>query len=348
MFLPSSGPSGYGALIAAFCLTLCLCLAQGVRAERATLLIPSRPSIEEKIPAGDGKAGAAARNGQTENRKDDGKAAESQEAGKPDAARGKAEAAAPRSGSQLADIVDSVNASLHASVAPQVIREELDLLIAAMDPFRHRGVPMDPLRLFTICRFDRNQSDPSAPSHREDRLGDIEEIRYLNQKAWGANVGLERPGLYHFSIETQPWWDQSEAGYVQHLVKVMVPVCGEDWGWHLPLGLRFEIVPSTRPFGLLSPALFAGKVLVNGKPAADIPVTVGRVNTENLQVPTPWHEASVVRTGADGGFAALLNRPGWWYCQASRDGAPLKGPDGQPSPLRLSTIFWLYVDDDSH
>ena len=32
---------------------------------------------------------------------------------------------------------------------------------------------------------------------------------------------------------------------------------------------------------------------------------------------------------------------------ASIPGDPLKGPDGQPKPLQLGTLFWLYVDSIS-
>ena len=52
----------------------------------------------------------------------------------------------------------------------------------------------------------------------------------------------------------------------------------------------------------------------------------------------------IVRTLPDGTFAVVLNRAGWWCCTATREGAPLKGPDGQPSPLKESALFWLYVD----
>ena len=70
---------------------------------------------------------------------------------------------------------------------------------------------------------------------------------------WGANVGIARRGLYHFSIETRPWWDAQAHSYQQQIVKTIVPVYGEDWGWHLPSGLSFEIVPLVRPFGLTAP-----------------------------------------------------------------------------------------------
>ncbi len=124
----------------------------------------------------------------------------------------------------------------------------------------------------------------------------------------------------------------------------MLPVYGEDWGWHLPVGLSFEIVPLVCPFGLTAPAYFSATVLVDGKPGKDLHVEIQRINTDNAKALTRWQESITERTNAAGEFGAVLNRPGWWSCRAYRAGAPLKGPNGKPAPLRTSTVFWLYVD----
>ena len=312
---------------------------------RVTLLIPSKTSIEqEALPVVDSRDKQPAA-------KDEAKAAAAEQdkaAGKGKRKAGKkrdeAEGSQSQPTSNPVQLTEQVNASILASVAPQVIKEEADLLMSGMDPVRYQGISMDPPRLFTIYRFDKSMENPDEPASREDRLGDLEEIRYLDQKAMGANVGFMRPGLHQFTIETQPWWEQTESGYAQHIVKVMLPVYGQDWGWHLPLNLQFEIVPNIRPFGLSAPALFSGRVLAGGKPCADAAVSVVRINTEKQPVPTKWHESAALRTDANGTFSVILNKPGWWCCMATRQGAPLKGPDGQSAPLALSTLFWLYVD----
>lgn len=342
-------------------------------AERATLLIPDMPSVEASMDnargleaAGNGKAASGEAAADTKGK---GRKADAGTAGKTDAranAAGKAGKAengsrkpeqteeAPQeqqearehvwSVEEVCTLVDNVSATLSASLSPQELKEEVNLLVVGMEPSRHEAIPMDPPRILTIYRFDGNSEKPDVPVVREDRLGDIEETHYLDQKAWGVNVGLTRPGLYQFVIETQPWWSAENAGFSQHVVKSMLPVHGKSAGWETPLGLAFEIVPRTRPFGLFSPSLFSGTVLVNGKPEKDVKVRVFRVNTENLAAPTPWHENMIAMTGEDGVFSVVLNRPGWWCCMATREGAPLKGPNGQLSPLTLGTLFWLYVD----
>ena len=346
---PQSCPKTPLALVLLLVACLFFHLAGPCEASRATLLVPSKPSIESLLSvtqATEAGEAVAKPNEQEKSKKSADEVQKSKQGekngSKSNESAGKADAKPDTA--EVCEIVDAVNASIQASIAPQQLKEEVDLLIVGMEAFRYRGVAIDPPRIFTIYRFDKDAENPRRPARREDRLGDIEEIRYLNQKAWGANVGLDRPGLYEFVIETQPWWEPFQAGYAQHIVKTMLPVYGEGWGWHLPLGLSFEIVPATRPFGLLAPALFTGRVLVNGKPVTGLPVRIFRINTENVQVPTPWHEEMELRTTENGLFSVVLNRPGWWCCAATQQGAPLKGPGGQPSPLYISTLFWFYVD----
>ena len=80
------------------------------------------------------------------------------------------------------------------------------------------------------------------------------------------------------------------------------------------------------------------------KPLAAASVRMARINTEKRTVPTSWHEDIAARTNTTGEISFVLNQPGWWCCMASIPGDPLKGPDGQPKPLQMGALFWLYVD----
>lgn len=227
-----------------------------------------------------------------------------------------------------------------------VIEEEVDVLVSMMQPFRHEGLDMDMPQMFAVLRYDSDTPVHSGmlQPERRDLLGDMEEIRYLDRKAWGANVALSAPGFYQFVIESRPWWDAARDCFVQHHVKTSLPVHGKSHGWSQPVGQRLEIVPLSRPFGLTAPALFAGVALMEGKALPQAEVRMVRINTEKLSAPTPWHEELAARTDANGQFAFVPNRPGWWCCTVTTPGTPLKGPDGQPKPLHVSALFWLYVD----
>lgn len=228
--------------------------------------------------------------------------------------------------------------------APDIDRKdkslEVDMLMTMMEPFQNSALSMDMPQMFAALRYEKEMEAPE----RRDLLGDIEEITYMGIKAWGANIAIEKGGLYQFIMETRPWWDKEEGLYIQQLCKVILPVLGIDYGWNIPAGLGFEIVPLSRPFGLTSPAFFSGRAQLLGKPQANIPVKMGRINIEKKSALTPWHEELVSVTSQSGEFVFLLNQPGWWFCEAQIPGDPIKGSDGEMKPVRFGSVIWLYVD----
>lgn len=224
--------------------------------------------------------------------------------------------------------------------------EEVDILLSLMRPYLHEGVAVDMPQLFAALRHDADAAVPEggAVPERRDLLGDVEEIRYLDQKAWGANVALDKPGLYQFIMEGRPWWDEERQTFLRHQAKVTLPVHGVERGWNAAAGQSFEIVPLVRPFGLQAPALFSGRVLLDGNPLADAPVRMVRINTDGSSPKGPWHEDVAGMSNAAGEFAFVLSQPGWWCCEALTSGAPLKGPDGELKPVERAALFWLFVE----
>ena len=339
----------------------CLIFAASAQAQ-VTLLVPSQPSVEAPMPRPKAEAPAKREDKKDDKRPQEAKAPAAKADQPADAAAkqpdqngseakpaangdtGSADAHAKAEQAQpLAQ--STAQAAAQAPAEPQ-IDEELDVLITMMRPFQYEGLVMDMPQMFAVLRYDSTTpiKDGVAQPERRDLLGDLEEIRYLNQKAWGANVALTKPGLYQFIIEGRPWWDAAHGRYLQHYVKTTLPVYGVERGWSLPVGQRFEIVPLSRPFGLTAPTMFSGVVLMDGKPLAAASVRMARINTEKRTVPTSWHEDIAARTNNKGEFSFVLNQPGWWCCMASIPGDPLKGPDGQPKPLQMGAMFWLYVD----
>lgn len=221
--------------------------------------------------------------------------------------------------------------------------DEVDMLMALLDQDAHGARDMDMPQFFAALYyppdFELGQSQPELLN----LLGDVEEIRYLDKKAWGANVSVARPGLYQFILEGKPWWDSESNRYLHEQAKVVLPVAQGARGWEAPSGQSLEILPLTRPFGFVAPALFSAKVLLDGKPLENIPVHMGRVSNSKIKTSSRWQQDMEARSNAAGEFAFVLSEPGWWYCEASIAGDPLKGPDGEMRELVRSTVFWLYV-----
>lgn len=221
---------------------------------------------------------------------------------------------------------------------------EVDVLMSLMEPYDNAGMDMDRPKMFASLHYPPMGENVNQDPQRKDLLGDVEEIRYSNARAWGANVGLNEKGLYQFILEARPRWDEERGKYYEEYAKVILPVLGVENGWNLPAGMALEIIPLSRPFGITAPALFMGKALYGGKPLADAPVYMGRINDNKLPAPTEWHKTMEVRTDANGQFAFTLNQPGWWYCAATVGADPLRGPDGEPRAVERVAVLWLYVD----
>lgn len=331
-----------------------------------TLLIPSRPDLEapqpeeSKKPADAGakkadaakasaaapKAAAAAPASPEAAAPAPAKAASGQSPSGPSASAAPAAPAAADGKQSAAPAPEGDAPGQEAAPPVPNIGQEVDVLITRMDPFRHLAEEMSMPQLFAVLRFDEHTlpRDGVMQPERVDVLGDVEEAQYLDKKAWGANVALDKPGLYQFIIETRPWWNVAEQRYDQHYVKSFLPVYGVETGWEHPAGLPVEIVPLSRPFGLSNPCLFSGKVLDHGKGRAGALVRAQRINLEKCVVPSRWHEDTTVRTNDRGEFSLILNRPGWWCCTAIVEGTPLKGHDGDPRPLQIGSSVWVYVD----
>lgn len=255
-------------------------------------------------------------------------------------------AAPPQKNAERASAKNTPRPEAEAAVPPRGGEpEEVDILLSMMRPYLHEGVAVDMPQLFAVLRHDADgEGEAGAEPERRDLLGDVEEIRYLDQKAWGANVALDQPGLYQFLMEGRPWWDEERQTFLRQQAKVIVPVYGVERGWHEAAGQSFEILPLTRPFGLSAPALFSGRVLLDGKALANAPVLMVRINADGATGAGPWHQDLAGRSNAAGEFSFVLAEPGWWCCEALAPGEPLKGPDGELKPVERAALFWLFVE----
>lgn len=221
---------------------------------------------------------------------------------------------------------------------------EADILMSLMRPQAYVAQAMDMPQSFAMIFQAEKPGNAGDKPVRKDLLGDVEEIRYLDTKAWGANVALPDPGLYQFIMEGKPFWNENKNEYFQQSAKLYLPVLSNGSGWDKAVSLDLEIVPLTRPYGLQDPAFFSARLLKNGKAVDNARVMAGRLNINKKAASGRWHGQMETRTDQAGIFSFVLNEPGWWYCEAVVQGEPLKGTDGEMKEVRKSAIIWLYVD----
>jgi cobalt/nickel transport protein len=155
---------------------------------------------------------------------------------------------------------------------------------------------------------------------------------------WKTNYRIKRPGLYVFYMEPQPYWEPAEDSYIVHYTKTVVAAYGEDEGWSRPIGLKTEIVPLSRPFGLYAGNVFQGVVLVNGKPVPHAEVEVEYFNQDgNYSAPTDYMVTQTIKADSSGVFTYAVPKAGWWgFAALSTDNRRIEGKD-----VEIGAVLWV-------
>ena len=175
-----------------------------------------------------------------------------------------------------------------------------------------------------------------------DLIPSLKETKVMGRKAWTATHKINRPGVYWFSMAPKPYWEPSEDCYIVHYTKTIAAAFGADSGWDEPLGLKTEIVPVTRPFGLYSGNVFQGIVLVDGKPAPGTEVEIEYYNKDKkITAPNDYFVTQVVKTDNDGMFTYAVPRAGWWGfagLNTSNEKIKYKGED---KDVEIGAVLWV-------
>lgn len=168
----------------------------------------------------------------------------------------------------------------------------------------------------------------------------LKEIKKFGEKAWSANYEIKKPGLYTFFVQPEPYFEKSEELFISHVPKVVVSAYGYEDGWDEPIGLKYEIVPLTKPFGLYAGNLFQGEVLKEGKPLAYAEVEVELYNEFGLKAPSQAHVTQTIKADSNGVFSFVMNHKGWWgFAALIEDGE--KELNGKKYPIENGALIWI-------
>lgn len=199
-------------------------------------------------------------------------------------------------------------------------------------PFEMHGMPLEKPAKFGVMTGEE----------KTDLLGSLKEIQALGQKAWEASYTFKRPGVYSFYMEPKPYWEPAEDCYIIHYTKVIVPAFGLEEGWDAEVGLKTEIVPLSRPFGLYTGNVFQGVVKLDGKPVPDCEVEVEYFNQDKkVTAPDDVFITQVVKTDANGVFTYAAPKGGWWGF-AALNTAEEKIKDKN---IELGAVLWVKFCD---
>ena len=164
------------------------------------------------------------------------------------------------------------------SMVMQNDSRSLTVNLSFSHPFEMVGMDMAKPKVFSVVAGGMNM----------DLLGSLEATRVMGHQAWNTVYPVKRPGVYMFYMEPQPYWEPAEDSFIIHYTKTVIAAFGDDEGWDSEIGLKTEIVPLSKPFGLYAGNVFQGIVKLNGKVVPFAEVEVEHYNIDKKHAaPTP-------------------------------------------------------------
>ena len=221
------------------------------------------------------------------------------------------------------------------SMVMQKDNRRVTLQLSFSHPFEMIGMALDKPKSFGVVAGDK----------KEDLTSALKTIEVMDQRAWQTEYAIKRPGVYTFYMEPQPYWEPSEDLFIIHYTKTVVTAFGDDEGWDGEVGLKTEIVPLSKPYGLYAGNVFQGIVKLAGKPVPHAEVEIEYYNKEKKAVaPTDYMITQTIKADQNGIFTYAAPRAGWWgFAALSHADFTIK-KDGQDKGVEIGAVLWVHFE----
>ncbi len=177
---------------------------------------------------------------------------------------------------------------------------------------------------------------------RIDLLKTLSENIVKGFTTWETVYRIRRPGDKVFFVEPAPYWEPAEETFIIHYTKVIVNALGLEEGWDSELGLKTEIVPLTRPYGLWAGNLFQGVVKLDGRPVPYAEVEVEYYNEDGkIKPPAEPYITQVIKADKNGVFSYAMPKAGWWGFAALSNADYKLERDGTEYPVEIGALIWV-------
>jgi cobalt/nickel transport protein len=227
-------------------------------------------------------------------------------------------------------------------------------------PFEHQLFDAQPPSSLTVLAPDGKKADLTGSVRKATRRAGDKDVTVYE---FGYTPELR--GDYLFVAVSPPVW-MEDGEFLQDLVKVVLHVQAQK-GWDAALREDFEMVPLTRPYGLLPGMVFQAQVLGKEKPRPNRrPAAAARAELVRTSPLEAWGGALVeverynarppaklppdefitrtVRTDPNGVVTTTLTEAGWWCLAAARSGGT-RQHEGKTVPVRQRCILWVFVSE---
>jgi cobalt/nickel transport protein len=213
----------------------------------------------------------------------------------------------------------------------------LGLTLSFCHPFEQKGMAMAKPKAFMV----------QSGKDKTDLLKSLQETKVLDNQAWKTTYALKKPGVYAFYFDPQPYWEGAEDKYIIHQTKTYVAALGDEEDWDREVGLKAEIIPLTRPFGLYAGNVLQGIVKFKGKPVADADVEVEYWNADKkVTAPNDYFFTQVVKTDKNGVFTFAVPKAGWWgFAALTEEKQAIQHTDGKKKDAEYGAVLWVQFTD---
>jgi len=219
------------------------------------------------------------------------------------------------------------------SMVMQGDNPNLGVTLAFCHPFEQQGMAMAKPKAFGVL----------LGKEKSDLLKALQESRLFDNPACKTTYPLKKPGVYTFFFDPEPYWEPAEDKYIIHQTKTCVAAFGDEEGWNREVGLKAEIIPLTRPFGLYAGNVLQGMVKFKGKPAAEVEVEVEFWNADRkVTAPNDYFYTQVIKTDKNGVFTFAVPAAGWWgFAALMEEKQAIPHSDGRKKDAEYGAVLWV-------
>ena len=218
------------------------------------------------------------------------------------------------------------------SMVMQNDNRTINLRLSFSHPFEGEGMELARPAVFGVM----------ANRKHMNLLKKLEGTKVMGHTAWETSYTIKRPGVYMFYMEPKPYWEPAEDCYIVHYTKTVVTAFGDDEGWDQEIGLKTEIVPLSKPYGLYAGNVFQGIVKLDGRPVPFCEVEVEYYNKDGkAKAPTDYMVAQTIKADANGLFTYAAPRAGWWgFAALNTSDEKIKGKE-----VEIGAVLWVKFHD---
>lgn len=222
------------------------------------------------------------------------------------------------------------------SMVMQGENRKVKVTLSFSHPFEGEGMELEKPKIFGVM----------ANGKKQDLLGKLKNARVMGHTAWDIEYTIKRPGIYMFHMEPAPYWEPAEDCFIVHYTKTVVTAFGDDEGWDEEIGLKTEIVPLSKPFGLYAGNVFQGIVKMDGKLVPYCEVEVEYYNQNGrAEAPTDYMVTQTIKADENGVFTYAVPKAGWWGFAALNTSDEKLKHNGEEKDIEIGAVIWVEFHD---